>query len=307
MRPKITDAARGKWPSLLPMLGVDKRFLTNKHGPCPMCEGRDRFRFDDKDGRGSWICSQCGAGNGVDLVMRINALEFRQAAQEIEKHLGTARTFEIRKGPAPEKVKAEMASIWRGSVPLDELGPTLSWWRRRIGQTPGCADLRAHAALACGTEGVFPAMVAKVRDAAGNWINLHRTFLDRNGDKAPIDDPRRVMPLQLPRGSAVRLGEAGAVLGIAEGIETACAATALYELPCWAALNANNMEGWLPPDGVLTVVIFGDNDASATGQAAAWTLARKLRARKITATVEMPEREGEDWNDVLLSRRERVA
>ena len=29
-----------------------------KAGPCPLCaEGKDRFRFDDREGKGTWICN----------------------------------------------------------------------------------------------------------------------------------------------------------------------------------------------------------------------------------------------------------
>jgi putative DNA primase/helicase len=60
------ERARFRWREILPQLGVETRYLTNKHGPCPICrKGRDRFRFDDRDGSGSYICSQCGAGSGI--------------------------------------------------------------------------------------------------------------------------------------------------------------------------------------------------------------------------------------------------
>jgi putative DNA primase/helicase len=59
------ERARNRWREILPRLGVDTQFLTNRHGPCPLCGGKDRFRFDDRDGSGSYICGQCGAGVGV--------------------------------------------------------------------------------------------------------------------------------------------------------------------------------------------------------------------------------------------------
>jgi hypothetical protein len=37
----------------------------NRHQACPVCGGSDRFRFDDKEGRGTWFCNQCGAGDGL--------------------------------------------------------------------------------------------------------------------------------------------------------------------------------------------------------------------------------------------------
>lgn len=64
---QISAAARGKWPVILQMLRIDVP-ENGRHGPCPKCGGKDRFRLDDLDGRGTWICSQCGNGDGLDLV-----------------------------------------------------------------------------------------------------------------------------------------------------------------------------------------------------------------------------------------------
>jgi hypothetical protein len=62
------ERARGRWREILPQLGVETRFLTNQHGPCPICGGKDRFRFDDRDGSGSYYCNQCGPGPGLVLI-----------------------------------------------------------------------------------------------------------------------------------------------------------------------------------------------------------------------------------------------
>ncbi|ELC6028678.1 hypothetical protein RJM76_004383 [Escherichia coli] len=65
---QISAAARGKWPVILQMLRIDVP-ENGRHGPCPKCGGKDRFRLDDLDGRGTWICSQCGNGDGLDPGM----------------------------------------------------------------------------------------------------------------------------------------------------------------------------------------------------------------------------------------------
>ena len=57
------------WHGILVGLGVPASALVNKHGPCPVCGGNDRFRFDDKEGLGTFICSHCGAGDGPKLAM----------------------------------------------------------------------------------------------------------------------------------------------------------------------------------------------------------------------------------------------
>ena len=60
-KPRTIDQASGKWQGILAALGVDEYFLSGKHRPCPLCKsGKDRFRFDDKEGTGSFFCSQCG-------------------------------------------------------------------------------------------------------------------------------------------------------------------------------------------------------------------------------------------------------
>ncbi len=61
--------ALGHWPRILPALGI--QVLKNRHQPCPVCGGSDRFRFDDREGRGTWYCNQCGAGDGLKLVEKV--------------------------------------------------------------------------------------------------------------------------------------------------------------------------------------------------------------------------------------------
>ena len=60
----VRTAAQGQWRSILPALGVPAETLRNQHQPCPCCGGRNRFRFDDKEGRGTFICSHWGNGGG---------------------------------------------------------------------------------------------------------------------------------------------------------------------------------------------------------------------------------------------------
>ena len=110
------EAARGHWPAILGALaGLTSEQLTDKHQPCPLCGGKDRYRFDDQDGTGSWFCNQCGgsaqsggAGSGMDLLMRRTGWEFKEAAKRVEQHLGIAP-----QRPEPPNKRAE--SVWRYS------------------------------------------------------------------------------------------------------------------------------------------------------------------------------------------------
>lgn len=113
---KVIDLAQGHWPSILGSLaGLSADQLTDKHQPCPLCGGKDRYRFDDQDGSGSWFCNKCGgpqqaggAGNGIDLLMRRTGWTFAEAAKRIEQHLGI-----VPQRPEPPTKGAE--HVWRYS------------------------------------------------------------------------------------------------------------------------------------------------------------------------------------------------
>src|ERR1700760_2034451 len=62
------------------------------------------------------------------------------------------------------------------------------------------------------------------------------------------------------KGAAIRLAPAGDALGIAEGIETALSASALFGVPCWAAVNAGMLALWRPPHEGRGDGIFGGNE-----------------------------------------------
>ncbi|MEO0413870.1 MAG: primase-helicase zinc-binding domain-containing protein [Verrucomicrobiota bacterium] len=113
---EVRNAARGGWVGILGGLGVDSGLLKDRHGPCPGCGGKDRFRFDDKDGSGSWICSQGGGGeaygDGFDLLEHVHGWEkgrcLRAVAEAVGVKVGggTYRSVEqgvVTRAPEPEK------------------------------------------------------------------------------------------------------------------------------------------------------------------------------------------------------------
>ncbi|HBU6151618.1 TPA: DUF927 domain-containing protein [Klebsiella variicola] len=84
---EVTHAAADRWPSVLAGLHINMPDSPRKHTACPACGGKDRFRFDD-GGRGSFICNQCGAGDGLDLIKRVNNCDTTEAAQLAADVLG---------------------------------------------------------------------------------------------------------------------------------------------------------------------------------------------------------------------------
>lgn len=93
----------GKWPVILQMLRIDIP-ENGRHGPCPKCGGKDRFRLDDLDGRGTWICSQCGNGDGLDLVKLMTGYGVRKAAQEVAQVLNVPDVKKLPVKPARQKL-----------------------------------------------------------------------------------------------------------------------------------------------------------------------------------------------------------
>ncbi|MGO9846712.1 MAG: toprim domain-containing protein [Methylocella sp.] len=308
-RTPLKDRARGRWSGILPALGIGESFLTGKHGPCPLCGGKDRWRWDNLEGRGTWICSKCGAGDGIELVIRKNGWEFYEAAKVIESVIGSAPANTPRREPSDRDKRDWMNKLWRSSKTIETNDPAGRYLVHRIGLTsfPPCLRTGYNVRYQSDCPSFHPAMIAMVTGPDGAPSTLHRTYLTDDGRKAPVIEPRRLMPGIVAKGAAIRLGPAGDVLGIAEGIETALSASALFSVPCWAAVSAAMLAAWQPPPEAKRIIIFGDNDPSYAGQAAVYALARRLRSDERVVEVQIPAEVGADWNDVHQLRRHDLA
>lgn len=135
-----------------------------------------------------------------------------------------------------------------------------------------------------------PALIAAVRDDAG-LTGIHRTFLDEGAQ----GEARRSGLGRFGRG-AVRFGGIAPTLGLAEGIETALSATALFGLPCWAALGTERFGLVALPPQSKKLMLFLDHDP---GGRRAEALAREAFRHIPRITAHYPPRPGDDWNDVL--------
>jgi len=145
-------------------------------------------------------------------------------------------------------------------------------------------------------------MLARVTDAAGKPVSLHRTFLTTDGRKAPVPKVRKFMSAALSgatTGGAIRLYRHGGVLAVCEGIETALSVRVMTGLPVWAAGSASGIGTLVAPSDVHLVVICADHDT--TPQAFAHgpqKLAQRLAQEGRRVKVVMPDKVGTDWNDV---------
>ena len=301
----LINQATGRWHSLLGQFGVDAKYLVNKHGPCPMCGGKNRFRFDNKRGQGEWICSNCGAGDGFGLVAKVKNIPIREAFKLIEPLIVTAPV----KGAIAKPVidgRSAAEKLWKSTRSVKDGSPVWSYLTARLnGFYPSNAIREGHVVHPSDKSRQYFIMAAKVSDADGRGVSVHKTYITPDGQPASVEPRKMLTAGSIPPGSAVRLTEPARHMGIAEGIETAMSAHVLFGVPTWSGINATMLKSFQPPKICDFLTIFADNDLNFTGHSAAYDLARRLKMTNQNLKVEVlvPSRIG-DWNDVLKGVRD---
>ena len=296
----IVEKARGRWTPLLKHFGIE--FKVKRHGPCPICGGKDRFIVDDKEGLGTFHCNQCGAGTGFTLLQKVKGWDMKQTMLEVSKIVGGMSKMEIKPELSDEQRRKALNEVWTGARDITDDDPAYSYIYKRTGLRDMPKTLRYHTGLYHPDARVnIPAIVAKVTDLDNRPVSIHRTFITDEGEKAKVERPKMLMQGSLPEGAAIRLFPYQESIGVAEGIETAISCFAIFGIPTWAAISSAMLVKWTPPSVVKRVYIFGDNDDSLTGQLAAYRLGWALKNNKTLDVVRVmiPDIRGADWNDVL--------
>lgn len=227
--------------------------------------------------------------------------------------LRALRDFET--GPSPSNPSAiaeprptislwTMQRIWGEGRAVE--GTCAETYLRRRGIAGRSPALRFHPRLFAGPRknGVsFPGLMAAISNDEG-LIAIQRTFLSPDGQKAPIDGPRRT--IGSPGIGAVRLSEPrNGVLGLAEGTETALSAQALFDIPTWATCGTENFAKVAIPESVSDLWLFLDN---GRGGDRAECLVHERTSLQARIHVRRPPHDFGDWNDVhLAGERERRA
>lgn len=93
---QVRDAAYGRWKDLIfPAFGITVPGKKNQHGPCPICGGKDRFRCDDQQGKGTWFCNVCRAGDGFSLIEKARSMNYSEVLKEVGAVVGLSADSKI--------------------------------------------------------------------------------------------------------------------------------------------------------------------------------------------------------------------
>lgn len=299
---RTVDIVTGNWAAVFELYKLPP--ITGKHhykGDCPICGKKGKFRIDDKDGSGSWICV-CGSGNGWSLLTLATGKEFPTLAKEVDRLLGNEYKPDDN---APQKKESKAASVKDRFLSLSYIpeSPAVEYFHNRgIYMLPWRGVRYSVGEHYDAVSEKIPCLYAVASNDYGEPVFKHYTFI-RDGKKADVESPRKMHTVQEFDGSvAVKFMDAGAVLGIAEGIETALSAWSVYHMPCWATLSAALLKKFRAPPGVDELYIFADNDKNGTGLAAAFhcgnaNLLSKNDIRKVT--VRWPKTVN-DFNDFIM-------
>lgn len=244
-------------------------------------------------GRGDRNPSLSVADDGRLLLRCFSGCEFLEILDELkrlglvdgEKGAGISRTcgrspthVERKQEPDPEALR-----LWKNSIPApDTIASEYLERRGIIGPPPASLRYLPDAG----------ALVAAVQSPEGVVCAIQTLRLSVQGDKI------------LPRittgplgGGAVRLGLAGRVLGLSEGVETGLSAMQMTGVPVWASLGAGRLHRVEVPPHVEEIDIFVDNDEP--GRTAAKRTADVHIAAGRSVRLRSPPEQCKDWNDFL--------
>ena len=336
---QVRATAKGAWLPILAALAPELREAIAKpgkrHVPCPVHGGQDGFRlFPDAAQSGGGICNSCGAKpDGFALLMWLKGWGFPEALAAVAGVLGLSgphATAVVTRIPAPNppaanrdgKLKALLSQTLRESVPIHhpDAEPLRRYLNRRglASNLPDWPGLRFHPGMSYRDEdgkpiGQYPVLLALLENG-GKPVTLHRTFLTNDGHKAPVDCPKKMLPVPSDRqltGAAVRLGQPCLTLGVAEGIETALAIRQATGMTVWPVTTASLLHCFDIPPEVKKLVVWADLDrpSAKTGIQAGLEAANRLAQRAaewgLEVVIRVPEgnipeyAKSVDWLDVL--------
>lgn len=302
---EVTTAAAGRWPDVLSLTGITVPQSPRQHAVCPACGGKDRFRFDD-GGRGSHICNQCGAGDGLDLVAKVNHCDTTEAARIVAGALGIdSRTTEIdHKAASQRREQMEAERQQRAAKDAEQRRKSFeSTYQSLTKQTiPGESEYLIAKGLDGFTFPIIPdgVLLLALSDVSGT-VTAAQTITPA-GVKMLVAGSTK-------RGAyhAVNAQEKPQNIILAEGLATALTAHLMRpDAMIIAAIDAGNL---LPVAQIMRqqhpdaqIIIAADNDyhtgASETGATNTGKDAAEKAALSVAGWVSLPPTDHKaDWDD----------
>jgi len=308
------------WRDTLSRLGVPAKYLTGKHGPCPRCGGKDRFRYTDYRGQGRFICNQCGTGDGFELLGLVHGWDFKTALREVQSSNRIEPDTPRKQSnghrlESKARMPARCRDLFRTATSIEAVPDAVAYLRSRgLWPLRDRPRLFAHAAADYWQPhpddgrpervGKWPAIVAPVENRQGERVTCHMTWLEqgRKLDREGLPARKLLSRLVGHEGCAVRLflipENWDGTLGVTEGIEDALAAQLIHGGIVWACLNASLLAAFTPPEGTRRLLIFGDRDVA--GLEATANLMERMQGRVHVENRTPPGHK--DWADVIERR-----
>ena len=301
-------------------------------GPCPSCGGVDRFSINLR--KQVFNCRGAEGNDVIGMVMHLDGATFTQACATLtgrpapsgtaapltesqpnevaRRQLEAQRQAARREADERRRRERDLQNatwIFDNALPIAGTQAAAYLARRGLAVFPSWTfDLRfVPSLLYLGFRtpdsdvphelGAYPAMVAAIRNGAGELIGIHRTYLDPTAPNklTPPGDPRRNKAKKIMgrvTGGMVRLSPIRPILALGEGIETSQSWLALgigcEDVAVASAVSLGNLAGGclgterhpsdpkrripsrrpdmdrpgvILPDEVEEVVLLGDGDS----------------------------------------------
>ncbi|HGA3074918.1 TPA: DUF927 domain-containing protein [Proteus mirabilis] len=280
----------------------------NTHTACPHCGGKDRFRFDNKDGNGTFICNQCGSGDGLDLVQRVLGVSVTEAAKEVANIIGIDTRSACPPAYRRSEIKAQQDELkaQQAEKQANEKREKHKRFIERYNRTIANVQRgRSDYLKAKGLHGFEMdllqdgSLIIPLLDAGG--VITGAQTIKPNGDKRLLSDSAKsgsYYPINEPVNVSTVI--------IAEGLATALTCHLIQpEAHTVAAIDAGNLIHVAKVMRVKypesKIIIAGDNDIKP-GQDNTGKLAAEKAAKVVNGVAVLPPTDDKaDWDDYRLS------
>lgn len=300
MKMNVTDTVKqacGHWPRILPALGM--KVIKNRHQACPVCGGADRFRFDDKEGRGTWFCNQCGAGDGLKLVEKVFGVSASEAAGKVNAvtgHLPPVAPEVVAAAEAETEADRKAAAALAVGL-LEKTRPATdnAYLTRKGFAGRECLTLTASHKTG-GVAYRAGDVVVPLYDETGALVNLQ--LINADGLKRTLKGGQVKGACHTIEGKK----QAGKRLWIAEGYATALNVHHLTGETVMVALSSVNLLSLASlarsKHPACQIILAADRDLNGDGQTKA-----AAAAAACEGVVALPPVFG-DWNDAVMLKGE---